>query len=255
MAVLQLTVGQWRGSIGEDDGARGQCGADGGPHDVGTVAAQGLQLAGGLEHLGGDVGGALLVGGAGRGQLVVAEGVVGALVGHDGHGSELAEQQPVVVGTHESGLPAIVLDLVGRHGRVATDVVDEDGCLVDALIASHPCVLSLVLVVVALVEGVIRSPVGVLGVAEGVVAVAVVHVVVEVEGVPCAALAAGASLGAHLDVGAVEEGVGVGEPLVGLDLVGEDALECLAVVEVFVAVEVGAGGEQPTPNPSPREGG
>ena len=50
------------------------------------------------------------------------------------------------------------------------------------------------LVVVAFVERVVRGPVGILGVAERVVAVAIVHVVVEVKGVPCTTLAACAAL-------------------------------------------------------------
>ena len=242
LSVLQLTVGQRRSSISEHNGTGGQGGSDGGTHHVALVAAVVLQFLRGLQHLVGDVGGALLIGRTWRSQLVVLQRVVGTFVGHDGHRSELTEQQPVIVGTHEAGLTAVVLYLILAQLIVYANVVDEDRSLVDALIAAHPGILAYSLGIVALAERVVRSIVGILGVTVCIIAVAIVHVVGKVEGIPVAAVITSGTLGADLEVAAVEERVGMCQPGVGLNLVGEDALQGLAVAEVFIRIKIGAAG-------------
>ena len=154
-AVLQLTIGQWRGGIDVGQCTGSQCGSFGGTSHklcvgvVGSLEAVPVShLLGGLHHLVGYEGGTLLVGAAGNGQVTIRLRVVGTLVGHDGYGTVLTQQQPVVVSTHETGLSLEVAALFLGHLIVAVDIMDEYGGLVDALVGINPGIAAYILVIV-----------------------------------------------------------------------------------------------------------
>ena len=155
LAVLQLTVGERTGGVDVSQCTGGESRALGGTDNVLGVALGKLDLLCCLFHLGGDILCHLLVGAACRGYLFIALGVVDTFVGHDGHRTVAAEQQPVVVGANEAGLTLVVDAVLGCHLGVLVDIVDEDRSLIDALIAIVPSLLVPVLAIVAELQGVV----------------------------------------------------------------------------------------------------
>ena len=235
--VLQLTVGQRRGSIEVGQCTSSQARALRRACHVQRVALPVLNLAGSLLHLVSNVDGAILVGAAWNRDGLVVLCVVDTLVGHDGDRTIAAQQQPVVVGTGEASLAFAVDALLGCHLLVHVDVMNEHRCLIDALVGLFPSPIARLLVVLAELEGVVGVAIFVVVVAVLRVAVTIVHIVGE---------AVIVAVALRDDVGqlVVHERVGIGEPLFRLCAAGEDGLERFPIVEVLIGVEaVGAAGE------------
>ena len=121
-------------------GTHGQGCALGRAHDVGVVALLG-QVLGGEQHLLGHVVYALVHGAARYGQLIVRLGVVGTLVGHDGHGAVAAHEQPVEVGAEEACLSLQHCYLLLGLQVVGVSLVYEHRCLAYAVVCPGPRLL------------------------------------------------------------------------------------------------------------------
>ena len=132
VAVVERTCG-----IYQHLGAHCQGCALGRAHDVGVVALLG-QVFGSEQHLLGHVVYALVHGAARYGQLIVRLGVVGTLVGHDGHGAIAAHEQPVEVGAEEACLSLQHRYLLLGLQVVGVSLVYEHRCLAYAVVCPGP---------------------------------------------------------------------------------------------------------------------
>ena len=246
-AVLQLSVGQRTGSIDIDQCAHGEGSTLGGTCHELTIRVVGslevvpvLYLVGSLQHLVGNEVGALLVGAAGDSQILIRHRVVGSLVGHEGNRTVFAQQQPVVVGTHETGLSSEVGTFLLGHLLVAIDVVDEHRGLIDTLVGIDPGVLTHLFVVVTQHQR-IETGASVTVAVEFGVAVAENHIVAEALEIGTVNIG---ELGLTVGQGTFEEGKRLCQPAQGLVSVGEHRFQRSAVIEVLVGVQfIGTTGE------------
>ena len=142
------------------------------------MAAPVLQLFASLHHLGTDEFGALLICASGNREFPVIECVIRTFIRQNGHWAISAEKQPVIVCTHETGLPLHVEAFLLGQLIVTVDIMDEHRCLVNATVGACPGVRAKILIIVTLFErsiGIDRAPLVIVGD----IAVAEIHVIGE----------------------------------------------------------------------------
>ena len=180
----------------------------------------------------------LLIRGTGEGKSLILLCIVGTFIGHDGHRTIFAEQQPIEVSTYETGLPLHVCALTLCEFVVLVDIVDEHRRLVNASVGVDPEILIEILVIVTLLEGGVLAGI-VEVVAEFVVAVTPQDVVGEHMVVTAVCL-----LYAHVAEVVLEKVESACEPSICLVDIGKYRFKCHAVIEIFVGIKrILAGGE------------